>query len=82
MGATDGEYTRKVLDELRARCIHLTTKEQFVGVPEAHEREFPADDPIWWCARTSEALGPDGSEVCRAACHAPGRACYEGPVRL
>ena len=82
MDAPKGEYTRRLLEELRVRCIHLTTKEQFVGVPEEHETEFPADEPIWWCGRTGEALGPDGSEACRAHCHAPGRDCYEGPVQL
>ncbi|MDJ0521467.1 MAG: hypothetical protein QNJ90_05270 [Planctomycetota bacterium] len=82
MDAPQGEYRRKVLDELRVRCIHLTTKEQFVGLPEDHEQEFPADEPIWWCAQTSEPLGPDGSEACRENCQKPGRTCYEGPVRL
>ena len=41
---------------------------EHVGLPEAHEEEFPADEPIWWCERTGEALGPDGSEACRAKC--------------
>ncbi len=79
MDAPKGEYTRRLLQELKVRCVHLTTKEQFVGVPEAHEQEFPADDAIFWCARTNEALGPDGSEVCHTHCHKPGRTCYEGP---
>ncbi len=82
MDAPKGEYTRKLLEELRVRCIHLTTKEQFVGLPEDHEQDFPADEPIWWCGRTSEVLGPDGSEACREHCHQPGRDCYEGPVQL
>ena len=82
MDAPKGEYARRLLDELRVRCIHLTTKEQFVGFPEDHEQDVPADDPVFWCARTSEALGPDGSEACHEHCHAPGRTCYEGPVQL
>jgi len=82
MDAPRGEYRREVLEDLRVRCVHLTTKEQFVGLPEEHETAFAADDPILWCARSSEALGPDGSEVCYAACHKPGRACYEGPPAL
>lgn len=77
-----GEYARDLSRELRVRCVHLLTKEAFVGVPSAHETPFAADEPIWWCDRTGGALGPDGSTVCRRDCHAPGRACYEAPLRL
>jgi len=82
MEAKDGDYTRAVQSELRVRCVHLMTKEAFLALPAAHEREFEADDPIWWCDKSGAALGPDGSEVCRAACHGATRSCYEGPVRL
>lgn len=82
MASRDGEYTRAVQSELRVRCIHLLTKQAFLALPAESEREFEADEPIWWCDRTGEALGPDGSEACRQHCHGPGRACYEGPVRL
>ena len=82
MASRDGEYTRAVESELRVRCLHLLTKQAFLALPAESEREFEADEPIWWCDRTGEALGPDGSEACRATCHGPGRGCYEGPVRL
>ena len=38
--ARDGDYTRKVREELRVRCLHLLTKESFLGIPSEHEREF------------------------------------------
>jgi len=82
MTARDGDYTRAVQSELRVRCIHLLTKEAFLGLPAEHEREFEADEPIWWCDKTHAPLGPDGSEACRASCHGKDRACYEGPFRL
>ena len=82
MEGRDGDYRRAVQAELRVRCIHLLTKEAFLALPAEHEQEFAADDPIWWCDKTSQALGPDGSEVCRARCHGAERGCYEGPVRL
>ena len=82
MGATDGEYTREVEHDLRRRCLHLLTKEAFAGLPSQHEEAFAADEPIWWCDRTGEALGPDGSAACQRDCHGPGRTCYEAPVRL
>ena len=82
MESKDGDYTRAVASELRVRCVHLLTKEAFLALPAEHEREFEADDPIWWCDKSGAALGPDGSEVCRAGCHGAARSCYEGPVRL
>ena len=78
----DGDYRRTVQSEMRVRCIHLMTKGMFVGVPSDHERAFEADDPIWWCDKTSEPLGPDGSPACHEDCHGAPRSCYEGPVRL
>lgn len=74
-------YADEVRAQLRVRCVHLVTKEAFVGVPSEHEQAFEADGPIWWCDRTSEAMGPDG---CAAdeSCHAPcNRTCFEPPVR-
>ncbi len=77
-----GDYMREVQGELRTRCIHLLTKEAFLGIPSEHEERITGDEPIWWCDKTTEPLGPDGSEACRAHCHGPGRACYEAPIRL
>ena len=82
MTQRDGEYANEVREELRTRCIHLLTKEAFLEIPADHEKQFEADEPIWWCDKTSEVLGPDGSEACRKDCHGPGRACYERPIRL
>lgn len=74
-------YADDVRAELRTRCVHLRTKEQFVGIPSEHETAFEADDAIFWCDQTSEALGPDGGTACGGSCGAPGRRCYEPPVR-
>jgi hypothetical protein len=82
MAAGRGEYTREVEAELRHRCVHLLTKEAFVGIPSEHEQAFPADEPIWWCDRTGESMGPDEAPACRRDCHGPGRSCYVAPVRL
>jgi len=78
----DGDYTREVRAQLRTRCLNLLTKESFLGLPEAHEQPFPHDEGIFWCDKTGEVLGPDGSEVCSKACAQPGRACFEGPPAL
>ncbi len=74
-----GAYREEVERELKVRCIHLKTKEAFLGLPAEHESGFDGDEPIWWCEKTLEALGPDGSAACRADCHGLGRACYEAP---
>ncbi len=78
----DGDYTRDVQAALRKRCLNLVTKESFLGIPEAHEQPFAHDEGIFWCDKTGEVLGPDGSEVCARVCGQPGRGCYEGPVSL
>lgn len=75
-----GAYAAAVRRELRTRCIHLATKEAFVGLPAPHEQPFALDEPLWWCDRTGKAFGPDGSAACRARCHAPGRVCYDSPA--
>ena len=82
MGRGDGRYTREVHEALRVRCLHLLTKEAFTGIPEANEVGFEADGAIFWCDRSGQALGPDGSQVCARACARPGRTCYEPPVSL
>ena len=74
-------YRQRVKRELTVRCIHLRTKESFIGLPAEHERGFEGDEPIWWCDVTIEPLGPDGSVTCQDRCHAPGRRCYEPPNR-
>lgn len=74
-------YADDVRAALRTRCLHLRTKEQFVGIPAEHEQPFAADDAICWCDQTSEALGPDGGSACNTACGRPGRRCYEPPIR-
>ena len=82
MTQRDGDYAKEVRDELRTRCLHLLTKEAFLEIPSDSERAFQADEPIWWCDKTGDPLGPDGSEACRKDCHGPGRSCYQGPIRL
>ena len=81
MSEREPTYADRIRAELRVRCIHLRTKEAFVGIPAAHEQGFPLDDALWWCDQTGEALGPDGASACHADCHAPGRTCYVAPQR-
>ncbi len=74
-------YRDDVEAQLRTRCIHLRTKEAFVGLPSEHEQAFEADGPVWWCDATGEPLGPDGSAA-DEACHGPcERLCFEPPLR-
>jgi hypothetical protein len=79
--AGHGQYRRRVLEARRARCVHLLCKEACTGVPEAHEREFAANPPIFWCDRTGRALGPDGGAATEARCGGTPRRCYEPPLR-
>ncbi len=74
-------YADDVRAAMRTRCIHLRTKEQFVGIPSEHEQPFEGDDAIFWCDQTCEALGPDGGTACGTECGLPGRPCYEPPIR-
>lgn len=75
------DYRRKVLAQLRVRCIHLETKRAWLGLPGADDVENPFDTAVWSCARTCEPLGPDASAAEPGSCEGPGRACYEPPVR-
>ena len=74
-------YADDVRNALRTRCVHLRTKEQFVGIPSDHEEPFAADDAIFWCDQTGEGMGPDARTACGTECGVPGRTCYEPPVR-
>ncbi|MDJ0973511.1 MAG: hypothetical protein QNJ98_03560 [Planctomycetota bacterium] len=77
----DESYRQQVEDQLRTRCIHLRTKEAFVGLPSEHEEAFPADAAIWWCDETGEPLGPDG-HAADEGCHGPcDRPCFQAPIR-
>jgi hypothetical protein len=64
------------------RCVHLRTKTWFLAPRQPGDPENPYPTATWWCERTREALGPDGSTACPAACDAPGRRCHALPVRL
>ena len=77
----EGAYAARLRDELRTRCVHLLTKEMYCGAPGPYDQESPVDTAAWWCDKTSEALGPDGSRACSERCGTPGRICYEAPVR-
>lgn len=78
----DGSYRKEVEAQLRVRCVHLETKEAFVGLPAEHEQAFAADDAILWCDQTGEALGPDGNAAEMEGCHGEcPRACYQPPLR-
>ncbi len=77
-----GEYARRVREALRVRCTHLKTKRSFLGMPGPGDAENPYDTAVWWCERTCEALGPDGSTAEPSSCERPGRPCYAPPPRL
>ncbi len=72
-------YRERLVQILRTRCVHLCTKAALQPLPDADEQENPYDTAIWWCARTSEALGPDESAAEPGTCDAPGRDCYQAP---
>ena len=75
-------YAERVREQLRTRCIHLLTKEAFVGLPSEHEQEFAFDGAIWWCDRTGEPIGPDGALADADGCHGDcDRPCYVPPNR-
>jgi hypothetical protein len=74
-------YRDKVREALRTRCVHLKTKSAYLGLPDPGDRENDLDTAIWWCERTCEALGPDGSAATPRTCGAAGRSCYQRPVR-
>lgn len=77
-----GEYAARVKKQLETRCIHLLTKESFLGLPSDHEQQFPVDEAIFWCDSTGDALGPDGCSACVDDCHGKARSCYEPPLRF
>jgi len=73
------DYAARVRAELKTRCVHLRTKAAFFPIPGENEPLNPYSTAIWWCNRTCEALGPDGSAAHPGGCDAAGRRCYEGP---
>ncbi len=75
------DYAARVRRELKTRCVHLKTKAAFFPLPAADAEENPFGSAIWWCGRTCEALGPDGSAAHPGDCDRPERRCYEGPSR-
>jgi hypothetical protein len=83
MDRPTSDYARKVREALRTRCVHLKTKASFLGLPAPGDPENVFDTAIWWCGRTCEAFGPDGSTASPAPdrCGTSGRTCYEGPPR-
>lgn len=74
-------YPQRVREALKVRCVHLKTKEAFLGLPSHDTQEGRYDTTIWWCAQTCLVFGPDGGTAAPAGCERPGRACYTPPVR-
>ncbi len=72
-------YRSELRAILKVRCAHLCTKAAVMPLPEADAVRNTDDTAVWWCAHTTEALGPDGSCAEPGACDAPGRSCYEPP---
>lgn len=75
------DYAARVRTELRVRCVQLRTKAAYFPIPGKSDEANPYPTAIWWCGRTCEALGPDGSAAQPGACDTIGRRCYEPPVR-
>ena len=75
------DYARKVREALEVRCVHLKTKSVYTGMPGPGDVENDLDTAVWWCQRTCEPLGPDGSPAEPSTCERAGRDCYEPPVR-
>jgi hypothetical protein len=76
------DYAHRVREELRVRCVSLRTKAAYFPLPRPGDHENEAPTACWWCLRTGEALGPDGSTARPVDCDAPGRVCYQPPVRV
>lgn len=74
-------FAERVRAALRVRCVRLQTKEAFLGLPGEGREEGRYDTTIWWCAATCGVFGPDGGTATPATCEAPGRRCYQPPVR-
>jgi hypothetical protein len=70
-------YRSQLRALLTVRCRHLCTKAAVQPLPDPDEVESVHDTAIFWCARTTESLGPDGSSAEPGDCDAPGRTCYE-----
>jgi hypothetical protein len=75
------DYAARVREALKARCVNLKTKEAYLGMPGPGSHESDVDTTAWWCERTCRVLGPDGSAAHPSTCGAPGRTCYEAPLR-
>lgn len=76
-----GDYARRVREALKVRCVHLKTKESYLGLPGPDAEEGRFDTTLWWCAQTCGVFGPDGGTAIPGPCERPGRTCYEPPRR-
>lgn len=72
-------YAREIREVLKVRCVHLCTKAAVHPLPDSDELPNPFDTAIWWCGRTTEALGVDGQPAEPEVCDGPGRSCYVPP---
>lgn len=81
MDAPRGDYAQRVREALKVRCVHLKTKEAYLGLPGPGSQEGRFDTTIWWCEQTCGVFGPDGASALPASCERPGRACYVPPLR-
>lgn len=59
--------------EFKPPCQHLRNKEMFYQGQE----DDPYASGIYWCCKTQENFGPDGSAAGKNECCA-GRSCYVG----
>lgn len=72
----------RIREEQRVRCQWLRTKAMALPMPPDGTPINPFSTACWSCLKTGEALGPDARQADEGVCDAPGRTCYEGPVRI
>lgn len=55
-------------------CKYLRSKEMFYQTDDENLDEYSGGH--FWCARTQDAIGPDGKAVAKTECSPP-RSCYQ-----
>ena len=61
-------------------CGHLRSKKFFMlDVIPSNSAQYLDDSNYCWCFRTSQVVGPDGSQAAPDQC-TPGRPCYKSAL--
>ena len=56
-----------------SKCKYLRSKEMFYETAGSEDERFSGG--AFWCSKTQECFGPDGSTAGKEEC-VPGRGCY------